>query len=105
MKQRVLVSSIIMGLYASLAIGSAMAQSADDQSQEKKKETTELTGVTVTGSLIPRAQIETASPTVTITNADMKREGFKNVYDAIRSLPAATGAVHKDDVSVAGAGF
>ncbi|MBS0584206.1 MAG: TonB-dependent receptor [Proteobacteria bacterium] len=93
MKQRVLVSSIIMGLYASLAIGNAMAQSADDQSQEKKKETTELQGVTVTGSLIPRAQIETASPTVTITNADMKREGFKNVYDAIRSLPAATGAV------------
>lgn len=93
MKQRVLVSSIIMGLYASLAIGNAMAQSADDQSQEKKKETTELQGVTVTGSLIPRAQIETASPTVTITSADMQRQGFKNVYDALRSLPTAVGSV------------
>lgn len=93
MKQRLLVSSIVMGLYATLSIGSAMAQSADEQSQEKKKDTTELQGVVVTGSLIPRAQIETASPTITITSADMKREGFKNVYDALRALPVATGAV------------
>lgn len=92
MKQRVLVSSIIMGLYASLAVGSAMAQSADDQ-QEKKKETTQLTGVTVTGSLIPKAQIETASPTLTITSDEMKKQGFSNVYDALRSLPTAQGAV------------
>jgi len=99
MKQRLLVSSIIVGLCASLAVGNAMAQNADDQSQEKKKETTELTGVTVTGSLIPRAQIETASPTITITNADMKREGFKNVYDALRALPVATGQVQDSQYS------
>ncbi len=80
-----------MGLYAGLAVSSAMAQNADDA--DKKKDTTELTGVTVTGSLIPRAQIETASPTITITAEDMKRQGFKNVYDAIRSLPTAVGSV------------
>lgn len=98
MKQRVLVSSIIMGLYASLAVGSAMAQSADDQ-QEKKKETTELKGVVVTGSLIPRAQIETASPTISITSDEMNRQGFKSVYDALRSMPVANGAVLNSQVT------
>lgn len=93
MKQRLLVSSIIVGLYASLAAGGVAAQSADGQPQDKKKETTELQGVVVTGSLIPRAQIETASPTITITSAEMKKQGFSNVYDALRSLPTAQGAV------------
>lgn len=95
MKQRLLVSSIIMGLCATLSVGTAIAQqSSGDASQDgKKKEATELQGVVVTGSLIPRAQIETASPTVTITADTMKREGFKNVYDALRSLPVATGSI------------
>lgn len=82
-----------MGLYASLAVGNAFAQSADDQSDSKKKEATELTGVTVTGSLIPKAQIETAAPTITITGEEMKKQGFSNVYDALRSMPTAQGAV------------
>jgi outer membrane receptor protein involved in Fe transport len=86
-----------MGLCASLSIGNALAQSTGDQSQEnadqKKKETTELQPVIVTGSLIPRAQIETATPTITITAQDMERQGFKNVYDALRSLPLSTGQV------------
>src|SRR5689334_12121995 len=95
MKQRLLVSSIIMGLCASMSLSSAWAQSAGDQSEgkEKKKETTELQGVVVTGSLIPRAQIETASPTITITNQEIEKQGFKNVYDALRSLPIAVGQV------------
>lgn len=93
MKQRLLVSSIIMGLYASLAVGSAMAQNANDSSEEKKKETAQLQGVVVTGSLIPRAQIETASATISISSDTIKKEGFKNVYDALRSLPLSTGSV------------
>ncbi|MEP6940948.1 MAG: TonB-dependent receptor plug domain-containing protein, partial [Rudaea sp.] len=94
MKQRLLVSSIIMGLCASLSIGNAHAQSSDDQSSDqKKKETTELQPVMVTGSLIPRAQIETATPVVTITSQDIEKQGFKNVYDALRSLPTAVGSV------------
>ena len=84
-----------MGLCASISVGNAWAQSAGDQSEskDKKKDTTELQGVTVTGSLIPRAQIETASPVITITGQDITREGFKNVYDALRSLPTAVGSV------------
>jgi len=97
MKQRLLVSSIIMGLCATLAAGTVFAQdSSDQQSSEqakKKKDAQEFETVTVTGSLIPKAQIETSSPVVTITAADIQREGFKNVYEALRSLPTATGSV------------
>jgi outer membrane receptor protein involved in Fe transport len=94
MKQRLLVSSIIMGLCASLSIGNALAQTSDDQNaDQKKKDTTELQGITVTGSLIPRAQIETATPVVTITSQDIEKQGFKNVYDALRSLPTSVGSV------------
>ncbi|KRF02092.1 hypothetical protein ASG87_11455 [Frateuria sp. Soil773] len=53
----------------------------------------DLTTVQVTGSLIPKAEIETASPTIQITTEDMKRQGFNTVYDALKALPIATGAV------------
>ncbi len=98
MKQRLLVSSILLGLSASFAVGHAFAQSSgqtpsDTTDQDKKKETTQLKGITVTGSLIPQAQIETAAPTVTISAADIQKQGFANVYDALRALPLATGGV------------
>jgi outer membrane receptor protein involved in Fe transport len=97
MKQRLLVSSIIMGLCATLAAGTVLAQ-ADTSDQpttdaKKKKDSQEFETVVVTGSLIPKAQIETASPVITITAANLKREGFKNVYDALRTLPVSTGQV------------
>jgi len=87
-----------MGLCATLAAGAVLAQDTADQSGQtdatkKKKDTQEFETVVVTGSLIPKAQIETASPVITITAADIRREGFKNVYDALRSLPVATGSV------------
>src|SRR5579863_1071978 len=101
MNQRVLVSSILMGLYASLSVGSALAQSANDQSQEsadqKKKET--LGTVIVTGSLIPQAQIETASPTITISADDLSKQGFATAYDAIKATPIANGSVQGNQSS------
>src|SRR5579883_81637 len=103
MKQRLLVSSILMGLAASVVTGQALAQNSDqaqsDSGQDKKKEVTELKGVVVTGSLIPRAQIETASPTVTITAADIQKQAFATVYDALKALPIANGGVQGNQSS------
>ena len=95
MKQRVLVSSILMGLAAGLACAHAFAQTADASAADgaKKKETTELGGVVVTGSLIPQAQNETASPTIQISSVQMQKLGFANVYEALRKMPLANGAV------------
>jgi outer membrane receptor protein involved in Fe transport len=102
MKQRVLASSILVGLCAAFSAPIINAQNTGDQAapdQEsadqarKKNEAQTFEAVVVTGSLIPRAQIETASPVITITSQDIQREGFRNVYDALHSLPVATGQI------------
>ncbi|MFT4179648.1 MAG: TonB-dependent receptor, partial [Thermomonas sp.] len=49
--------------------------------------------VTVLGSLIPRSQVETASPVVVITAEDIKAHGFNNVADALQQSSLSTGAV------------
>ena len=103
MKQRLLASSILIGLCATFSAPQVNAQNTGDQAaqdqatadqaKKKKDEAQTFETVTVTGSLIPRAQIETASPVITITARDIQREGFRNVYDALHSLPVATGQV------------
>lgn len=106
MKRKLLVSSIIMGLtVAAMPLASVYAQDSGDQAaqsqqaEKDKKKTDKLETITVTGSLIPKSQIETATPVITITGDDMKKEGFRNVYDALRSLPVATGAVQDSQFS------
>jgi len=71
---------------------SSAAQSNTNQA-DKKKEPKTLNTVTVTGSLIPKSQIETATPVITITAQDLQKQGFKNVYDALRAMPVSNGAV------------
>lgn len=100
MKQKLLVTSIIMGLAAAMPMASLYAQTANDQSAQsqsgqnaKKEKTQKLETVIVTGSLIPKAEIETATPVITVTGDEMKKQGFRNVYDALKSLPVSTGAV------------
>ena len=77
---------------SSIAVISAVAAAAFNSStpQEKPKK---LQAVQVTGSLIPRAQIEGASPITTVTASDIEKKGFVDTYDALRSLPVANGAV------------
>jgi len=90
MKQKLLVSSILLGLVTALPVGSLHAQAAGDQTDKKEER---LQTVQVTGSLIPQAQIETASPVITISSQQLERQGFGTVYDALRAQPIATGAV------------
>lgn len=63
-------------------------RAGDDQGKVKK-----LQAVQVTGSLIPRAQIEGPSPVVTITAKDIDRQGFGDTFEALRALPVANGSV------------
>ncbi|NEL78819.1 MAG: TonB-dependent receptor plug domain-containing protein, partial [Xanthomonas perforans] len=88
MKRHLLVNAVC----AALAMPSlAMAQS--------QGAVTELNKVTVTGSLIPRSQVETATPVFSITAQDIQRRGFKDVYDVLRSQPMATGSVQDGQFS------
>lgn len=107
MKRKLLVSSILMGLtVAAMPLASVHAQSAGDQAtssqtqtDKDKKKTEKLSTITVTGSLIPQAQIETASPTITISAQDLTKQGFATAYDALKALPVATGSVQGNQSS------
>lgn len=105
MNRKLLATAICATLALSAWSDVARAQdtgttdTAANQDQTTKKEAKELQRVTVTGSLIPQAQIETAAPVVTITSADIERQGFRNVYDALRTQPLATGSVQDNQFS------
>ena len=71
---------------------------------DNKKNPKTLQAITVTGSLIPQAQIETANPVITITAQDMEKKGFSDVYQALRAQPLSTGAV-QDSQSATFTGF
>ncbi|MBD8899567.1 TonB-dependent receptor [Rhodanobacter sp. DHG33] len=63
------------------------SQSADSKNAKK------LEAVTVTGSLIPQTQVETATPVITITADQMKKQGFSTVAEALQQASFATGSV------------
>jgi len=82
-----LVSSVLIHPLA------AQAQATPPEEEGAAPATRQLDAVNVTGSLIPRAQIEGPSPVTTITAEQIEAQGFTTVFDALRSLPAANGSV------------
>ena len=109
MRQLRLASSILAALSAALTVTIAQAQSGSDQvgvstnaDQTENKKEEKLQTITVTGSLIPQSQIETASPVITISTQQMERQGFGTVYDALRAQPVATGGVQDAQVAAFG---
>lgn len=107
MKKSALATSILLALATAYVSGSAIAQSADSQSAQtqagndadKNSKSQQLQTITVTGSLIPQSQIETATPVVTISGADIQKQGFATVYDALHSIPISTGGVQGNQAS------
>lgn len=98
-------SKIAVAIVAALALGytTAYAQDAQpstssqqDQSSDQApstKNAKKLQAITVTGSLIPQTQIETAQPVITITAEQMKARGFTTVAEALQQASFATGSV------------
>ena len=87
MRKNTMVRSIKMALLGMATPVLALAQSADG-SQPKQ-----LDAVQVTGSRIPRAQVEGPAP-VTVVNAEqIKAAGFTSVPDVLRSLSQNSGVV------------
>lgn len=81
--------------------GTAFAQDAGAAANETQpqpaatdsKDAKTLDKVVVTGSLIPRSQLETATPVTTITAEDIQARGFVSVSDALQKSSMATGGV------------
>jgi iron complex outermembrane recepter protein len=73
--------------------GAAVGPNTDTTTTSDKKKDDQLDEVVVTGSLIPQARIETASPITTITAEDIQTKGFTNVADALQHSSFSTGSV------------
>ena len=98
------LTTAVLAALPMLVLSSAYAQQADSSDGEGQgaQKAKNLDKVMVTGSLIPQAQIETATPTATITADDIKARGFTTVADALQQLPFSSGAVQGGQF---GAGF
>ncbi|TLY49278.1 MAG: hypothetical protein E6K53_14225, partial [Gammaproteobacteria bacterium] len=84
LRHNALASALALALFAPFAVS---AQTAPDPVSSDKAKTQELEKVVVTGSRIKRVEIEGASPVVTLTGDDLKRQGFTTVADALQSMP------------------
>lgn len=101
MDRKLLVTAICAALAAPVFAPAARAQDAAqarqatsaDQSEETSDTAAELDKVVVTGSRIPRTELETASPVLTITSEEIQKQGFRNVSDVLRAQPLSTGSV------------
>jgi len=70
----------------------------------EEPEPTQLETVTVTGSRIPRAQIEGPAPVIVVTAADIKADGFVSVPDVLRAI-TQNGGETQSQQSASGADF
>ncbi|MEO8365285.1 MAG: TonB-dependent receptor [Pseudoxanthomonas sp.] len=100
MDRKILVTAVCAALALPLTIQIAKAQEADPATSQdsardpgQDPDVAELDRVLVTGSRIPRSQLETASPVIVISAEDIQKQGFRNVSDVLRAQPLATGAV------------
>jgi len=64
-------------------------QAGGDQKPAAKK----LEAVTVTGSLIPQVEIETAAPLIVISGDTLQARGFSTVAEALKQSSVSTGSV------------
>ena len=99
LRRNALVSALSIALLSPLAVqaqsaasGNAQStapqsSSSNGQSAPSQKNAQNLKGVVVTGSMIPRVEIEGPAPVVTITGAQIKAQGFTTMWEFLDSLP------------------
>ena len=102
MRKTTLAAAIACGLHAMLGItGAALAQ---DQTTASTDSEQSLQTITVTGSRIPRAQVEGPAPITVVTAADIKASGLMSVPDILRAM-TQNGGETQSQQSSSGADF
>ncbi|AFC86315.1 outer membrane receptor for ferrienterochelin and colicins [Frateuria aurantia DSM 6220] len=95
MKKHPMTLAVVFAL--ATAFASAQAQTTDSTSTDAapvtKTKARSLDQVNVSGTLINSAQIQTATPTYTITAQDIQARGFNSVAEVLQNSVFATGAV------------
>lgn len=92
------LSFALISALAFTATAPAFAQEAAEQATTNsgQRATTELDKVTVTGSRIKRTEVEGPAPVTIVTAADIEKQGFSTVYDALNTLSQFTGSVQNE---------
>lgn len=80
-----LAGLLVSGISASFPF-SAMAQAGPEDANADET-------IVVTGSLLPHGKRDTATPVIVVTQDDMRRRGFSEVFDALRGQAIVTGAM------------
>jgi iron complex outermembrane recepter protein len=105
LRRNLLAQSLVMAIGLPFAL-TAFAQNAGADEDAKKKEAAtdakEIESVTVVGSRIKRSEMEGAAPVTIISRADIEREGFQTVGDALQTLSQNTTSSFTGDLGVTG---
>jgi iron complex outermembrane recepter protein len=88
-----LSSSTAVNIAAAPQDTTQQSSTTDQNTNGTPEKAKKLEAVEVSGSLINNAQIQTATPTYTITAQDIKARGFNSVTEVLQSAVQATGAV------------
>jgi len=76
---------------------SAQEPPADTTAPPSGDDASQLEQITVTGSRIPRAQVEGPAPVTVIKGADIDAGGFRSVFDILSQISQNTGSVQGED--------
>ena len=97
LRRGVLASSLALALFTpqvfaqSASAGSDQSStqqsSSDAQSSSKPDKAVQLKEITVTGSMIPRVQVEGPAPVISLTGEQIKQQGFTTLWEFLDSLP------------------
>jgi outer membrane receptor protein involved in Fe transport len=93
MRRTTLASAIAFGICGWLAAASSARAQETPAAAPQAVDTNSLETITVTGSRIPRAQVEGPAPITVITSAQIKDAGITSVADVLHSLNQNSGTV------------
>ncbi|GLQ94948.1 TonB-dependent receptor plug domain-containing protein [Dyella acidisoli] len=95
-RRGVLASSLTLALFAPYAVAQTSTTSGSDQQKSTSSSNSQQNGtpnakelktVVVTGSMIPRVEIEGPAPVVSLTGQQIKDQGFTTLWEFLDSLP------------------
>ena len=103
MRRTTLAAAIACGLCGWFAAASA-AHAQEQATTDATEQASSLSTITVTGSRIPRAQVEGPAPITVMTAADIKASGLMSVPDVLRAM-TQNGGETQSQQSASGADF
>lgn len=81
-----LACALALALFAPHVLAQS-APSGADASAENQAKAVQLKEITVTGSMIPRVEVEGPAPVVSITGEQIKQQGYTTLWEFLDSLP------------------